>query len=136
MDLINDRLRDLLDYVNHCDPVFRTQMGAAIYIRNKLIVVGSNSYKTHPFQAKFGKCREAIYLHAEVNVIKESLKKVSVCDLKKASLYIARLKWTNAGKRKKVQGLAKPCEGCQRAIATFGIEEVFYTLDNEGYDML
>lgn len=136
MDIIHERLKSLLEFAENGDPVFRTQMAAAIYIRNKLIAIESNSYKTHPFQARFGTCREAVYLHAETNVIKSALKKVTVCELKKASLYVARLKWNNNSRRKKIQGLARPCEGCQRAIATFGIEEVFYTLDNEGYDML
>ena len=135
-DLISQRLSDLCKIAEEAPPVYRTQIAASIYIKNRFISIGNNSYKTHPFQARFGKCRECVYLHAEVDAIKNALKVVNVDDLKNADLYVARVKWQNSKKRNKIRGLACPCEGCQRALATFGIEQVFFTLDNEGYSML
>ena len=136
MDLINQRLEELCDAAEHSPPVYRTQIASGIYLKNKLIAIGHNSYKTHPFQAKFGKHRECIYLHAEIDAIKNALKYIDVLSIKRCSLYVARVKWESTSKKLKIQGLARPCEGCARCIATFGIEEVFFTLDNEGYDML
>jgi len=136
MDLIKDRLDKLSEAASQSKPVYRARMVAAIYLRNKLITLGHNSYKTHPFQARFGKMRECIYLHAETDAIKNALKHIDVVELRKASLYVARVKLQGSKSKVHIQGLARPCEGCQRAIATFGIEEVFYTLDDDGYDML
>jgi len=136
MDLIGQRLSALCDIAEHSPPVYRTQIAAAIYLRNNLLSHGHNSYKTHPFQARFGKHRECIHLHAEIDAIRRALKYTDILSLQKAVLFVARVKWEDGRRTKKIQGLARPCEGCQRAICTFGIEQVFYTLDNEGYDML
>ena len=136
MDLIEQRLADLCEEAANCPPVYRTQIAASIYLRHKLISIGHNSYKTHPFQARFSKCRECIYLHAEIDAIKNALKEIPVADLTKCEMYVARIKWESGARKLKIQGLARPCEGCQRAIATFEIQEVFYTQDNIGYDML
>jgi len=132
-DLIEQRILELCEVAKQNAPVYRAQVAASIYIRSKFITYGRNSYKTHPFQAKFGKMRDCIYLHAEVDAIKNALKIISVAELRKATLYVARVKGSGNGK---IQGLARPCEGCQRAIAAFDIEQVFYTLDFDGYDML
>ena len=34
------------------------------------------------------------------------------------------------------QGLAKPCPACQKAIKERGIGTVYYTLNNDGFDVL
>lgn len=136
MDLIKERLKLLVDAAEAHPPVYRTKIAAAIYHKNKFVALGHNSYKTHPFQARFGRHIDCIYLHAETAAIKNALKYLDVHSIKKAALYVARVKWEDGKKDKLIQGLAMPCSGCQRAIATFGIEEVFYTLDNEGYSML
>ena len=94
---------------------------AAIVECNGLFIHGRNSRKTHPFQAKWSKNPQAICLHAEVDAIKEALRYLEVDDLKKATLYVARAKADGS------PGLAKPCEGCARCIAAFGIREVYWT---------
>ena len=74
---------------------------------------------------------DAIYLHAETDAIKNALKRIPESELEKASLYVCRVKYDSNGRGKKITwGLAKPCIGCQRAIATFGIRDVIYS--NEG----
>lgn len=136
MNAIETKLFNLCKIADERPAVYRAQIVAGIYIRNKQIAIGFNSYKSHPFQARFGKHEESIYLHAETDAIKNALKILDVHDMKKCSLYISRMKWEEGDNSKRIQGLAKPCEGCQRAIATFDIENVFYTLDDEGWEML
>lgn len=93
---------------------------AAIYIGNRLIAVGMNQRKTHPLQAKFGKNSDAIFLHAEIAAIVNSLKVVSPNDLQNAVLYVS--KYSPSGKT-----MSKPCQGCQRAIGYFGFKDVHWT---------
>lgn len=135
-DTIQTKLNTLIEHCKVFDKSGGANVLAGIYQRNKLIAFGLNQNKSHPFQAKFAKNRHAIFLHAETDAIKNVLKFVEVNRMHTCSLYIVRIKWTDTYKTSLVQGLAKPCEGCQRAIATFGISEVYYTLDNEGYDCL
>ena len=81
--------------------------------------------KSDPFQARYAKNSECIYLHAEIHAIKNALKHVSVNELSKASLYVLRVR-----KEDGMWAMSKPCSGCMRAIAEFGIRNVFYTDDN------
>jgi tRNA(Arg) A34 adenosine deaminase TadA len=92
--------------------------------RNKIISYGFNSIKTHPLQKQFGSTKQSIHLHAEIDAIKNALKKISINQLQKSDLYIARSKCISG---KVVKAIAKPCIGCQRAITNFNINNVFYT---------
>lgn len=115
------------------EPVAQARIAAGIVYKNTLISTGVNKSKTHPFQKKYGKNKDAIYLHAETDVIKNVINKITLDKLSKCVLYICRVKIENG---KFVFGLAKPCDGCIKAISTFNISKVYYTLDNEGYDWL
>lgn len=101
----------------------RIKMSAAIVRKNKIITFGKNSYKSHPFQKKFGKNSDSIFLHAEISAIVQALKILDVKELATCDLYICRIK-------KNKFSLAKPCLGCARAIAEFKIKNVFYTTDD------
>lgn len=103
------------------DCVGNQTLASCIVKKNKIISFGHNKKKTHPLQSKFNKHPEAIYLHAEIDAIKNALKRVSVDDLVGSTLYIARTKKDGS------EGLAKPCKGCMQAIDSFGIKEVVYT---------
>lgn len=110
------------------------KIAAAILMKNKIISIGVNSYKTHPIQAKFARTKGlSIHLHAEIAAIKNAMYHIEVQDFAKATLLICRAK-IEISNNKFVFGLAKPCSGCQRAIVEFGIKKVFYSLDGEGYD--
>jgi deoxycytidylate deaminase len=135
-DYVLERLKYLSDLAREKPMVYRAKIVAGIYIRNNLIAVGENSYKTHPFQARFSKHEDCIYLHAEIDAIKNALREVEVDELARAEMYVARMKWNSGEKEYLKPGMAKPCEGCQRAIATFDISHVYYTIDETGYDML
>lgn len=101
---------------------------AILAIRSKVISFGNNQYKSHPLQASFSKNDDAIFLHAEIDSIRHALRFISVDDLKKTTLYIARVKEDK--KRNIVWALAKPCKGCMAAIESFDIGRVVYTSDD------
>jgi deoxycytidylate deaminase len=115
------------------EPVASARLAAAVVLRGEVISVGINQRKSHPFQSRFGKNEDAIYLHAETDAIKNALKNISQEDLAKASLYVMRVKYADENKKKTMWGLSKPCSGCARAIATFGIQNVYYSKDDCGY---
>ena len=113
------------------------KFAAAIVYRNRIVSVGFNRMKSHPFQAKFAKNEMAIFLHAEVHAIKNALKEMTVGELAKCDLYITRVKKPKSHSKHFVWGIAKPCCGCQRAIAEFGIRRTVYTTDEHGcYEVL
>ena len=108
------------------------KFAAAIVRNSRIISVGMNSMKSHPMQARFAKNKDAIFLHAEIAAIKNALRELNVDDLEKTDLYICRIKKPKPKSKSWVWGLAKPCEGCQRAITEFGIRRTVYTTDETG----
>lgn len=106
---------------------FRTKHAAIIVIRNRIVAVGVNNLKSDPLQAKYGKNKHAIWIHAEIHAIKNALKVVRVDELKKSCMYVVRYR------KDGMIGLAKPCSGCERAIIAFGIKEVIYTNNEMGF---
>lgn len=115
-------------------PVRHARISACLAIKNQIISFGYNHRRTHPLQKQFAKNSHAIYLHAEIHSIVNALNQVDKSDLKNATMYIARAKKNPVGrgnsKYTTSPGLAKPCQGCQSAIAAFGIKKVFYTQDD------
>lgn len=106
-------------------PVSNARIAAAIVYKGNVIAIGVNSNKSDPLQAKYSKNEHAIYLHAEISAIKKALKVMSPSELSKCELHIVRRKMTNGIFS---DGLAKPCVGCQRAIDTYNIQRVYYTV--------
>lgn len=107
-------------------PVGRARVAAQIWYRNRLISTGFGHKKSHPFQAEYGTTYQHIYFHAEIHAIYLALNKINLKKLEKSCMYIVRYKKSNGW------GLAKPCRGCQRALAQFNINEVIYTLNDFG----
>lgn len=118
------------------EPVAQARIAACMVYHNNIISFGICKMKSHPFQAKFSKNQNSIFLHAETDCIKNALRIVDVNQLTKCTLYVCRVKYEDKSKKKFLFGMAKPCEGCSRAISTFNINRVYYSLDNEGYDFL
>ena len=114
------RLQELTIIASGATDFVYNRHAAALYIGNKLISVGINQKKTHPIQAKFGRNKDAIYLHAEIAAIVNALKVVALDDLRRAVLYVA--KYSTNG-----HTLSKPCKGCQRAIMHFNIKDCIWT---------
>jgi deoxycytidylate deaminase len=117
-------------------PVRSARISACIVFRNDIVSFGVNEMKSHPFQAKYGKNRDSVFLHAETSAIKNALRVLQTNELEKATLYICRVRFIDCSKRGMIFGMAKPCTGCFRCINTFNIKNVIYTSDNHGYEFL
>jgi len=105
---------------------------SAVVYRGQLAGLGFNQMKTHPLQARFGRNKDAIYIHSEIDAIKNSLRHITPRELSRSTLYVVRIKQVSSTDKSTIQGLSCPCEGCKRAIAAFDIRSVVYTLDGHG----
>lgn len=105
----------------------RTRMVAAVLNKGKVVAVGHNSKKTHPLQGKFSKNEHAIYLHAEVDAIKNAIRKVGVDALEGMDVIVVRAKKVRG--QGWVFGDSKPCPGCERCIAHFNFKNTYYYRD-------
>lgn len=112
----------------------RANLAACIVYKKQIISYGFNRKKTHPFQAKFGRNGDSIYLHAETDAIKNSLRRIDLDILARSTLYVARMKKPFPSAKKMVSGLAKPCEGCAKAISSFNLKRVVWSVDNFHFD--
>lgn len=111
------------------------KLAAAVVWNNKIISIGMNSMKSHPLQAKYGKNPHAVFLHAEIDSIKNALREIEVDDFSKCDMYVCRVKKPGPFSKQYIFGLAKPCEGCERAIIAFGMKRVVYTTNYGGYEV-
>ena len=118
-----------LTHAASSEKVAAARVSAILVIKNRIIAFGTNRRKSHPFQAEYGKNKDSIFLHAETDCIKNALKSVDMEDLRKATMYVARVKKHEG---RDVWGMAKSCCGCTRAIVEFGIKRVVYTTDTMG----
>jgi deoxycytidylate deaminase len=108
------------------------KLASAVVYKNRIISIGVNSYKSHPFQRRFASNKDAIFLHAETSAIHSALRIMDTHDdLSDCDIYVCRMKHLGPN-LDFVSGMAKPCMGCSRAIAEFGIRNVFYTTDDNG----
>lgn len=117
---------DLLKSLAEANPGAGAAKVAAMLTLGKQKFFGFNSMKSHPFQVRFAKNNDAIFLHAEIDAIKNAVRQLDdIESLKHACLYVARVK--KASKNGPyIFGDSKPCKGCQRCIAEFGIKKLFY----------
>lgn len=118
----------LLDRSDDCG---KQKVACAIVKGNKILFIGENKYKTSPIQKEYAKHDKALFLHAEVDAIKQAIamygkKEISDCDI-----YIARTK--KVGKTYEY-GLAKPCVGCMKLIHEVGFSNVIYTNDSNSFE--
>lgn len=119
---IIDHLRTIAEDIS---PIRGARVAAAIVLKNKIVGLGSCSMKTHPFQAKFSRDEHSIHEHAEVSAIKNAIRRVGVDALSNSILIVVRRKHDQNGKW--VDGCAKPCTGCQRAIEHYKIKLTIHT---------
>lgn len=113
-------------------PVGRNSISrfAAVLTDGSVQIVGMNSYKTHPLQARFATNEESIHIHSEIAAIQNAIKYLArqsgrhykdVTDLSRWSMSVARVLKDGS------PAMACPCEGCWRAISTFRIGDVRWT---------
>lgn len=136
MKKVNQGILQTLEKVAAANTNPSEKLAAAIVRNNKIISIGMNSMKSHPLQAKYGKNQHAIFLHAEISAIKNALREIDVDDFHKCDIYIARIKKEKPFTKKYIWGLARPCAGCERAIAEFGIKRVVYTCDDGNHEVM
>ncbi len=103
-------------------PVAHAKITAAIVYKGTIVSIGHNSYKTHPFQKRYGRNPLSTHLHAEIDAIIKARRRG--VDLRECVLYVMRVKRYNG---EWTTGLAKPCDGCARAIDEYQIGEVVYS---------
>ncbi len=131
--MINNMKKSIIDELFndaiHSEKVAKGKIVAAIVYKNAIVAKASNTKKTHPFQKKYGKNSDAICLHAETNAAIRAMKAINLDDMARSDLYIARAKRESIG-GKYIMGMAKPCVGCQRMIASLSIRNVYYTTDD------
>jgi deoxycytidylate deaminase len=65
-----------------------------------------------------------------VSAIRKSLNHITPDQLKKSTLYVARVMKNNEW------GISCPCDGCKMAIAAFDIKKVIYTAGSSDYKAL
>jgi len=123
LNMLANWLRDHDEYIgNH-------KLASCIVYKN-IVVFGHNKAKTNTFQERFNPEDYNVYTHAEIDALKNAIKRIPINKLHKATMYVVRVK--KAGSI----GLAKPCnKGCSQAINRFNIGRVVYTTEN-GYEVI
>lgn len=106
------------------------RLAAAIVLKNRIVSVRANEYKTHPLMRQYTKNPENHYLHAEVSAIAKALVVLDLEEFKRSTLYVLRI--TRDGE----WAMAKPCEGCMKAISAFQIGRVIYATGPDEYSAL
>lgn len=94
----------------------RIRLGSILLRGNKVLSVGNNSYKTHPYLATK---TPYPHLHAESHAILRH----GLDNCHGATLYVFRLLNTGA------IGMAAPCQVCRSVIQDAGIATIIYTTD-------
>jgi tRNA(Arg) A34 adenosine deaminase TadA len=114
----------------------RFKLASAIVMNGDIVATGVNSYKTHPMMAKYSSDGASVFLHAEIDAIKNALNKISTKEMEKCDLYVIRVKRPDPIQKIWINGMAKPCMGCMRAIVSFNLRNVYYTTTNGLIDRL
>ena len=120
-------LEFLTNYSN--DVVFdhKQRMVAAITKKGDIIGLGRNSMKSHPFQARYSRNEESIYLHAETAALLDAINNGQ--DPSGGVMHVIRRL------RDDTLGLARPCSGCMKALDAYGISRVIYSNEVGSYSV-
>lgn len=118
-------LNILFNMAKNVEPIQSARIVAGIHRKGKLLAVGFNQRKSHPLQAKWASRPERIFLHAEIDAIRNYLYHYTIDSLESCSMVVVRVKLSN---NHWVYGCAKPCSGCRRAIEFYGLKDVQWTV--------
>lgn len=114
----------LEDVATGIERVSNARISSAVVYKNDIVSIGVNQNKTHPFQALHARHEESIYWHAETHAIHNALKRISSDKLSQSVLYVCRIDQAHN------YCLARPCEGCIKAISKFKLKGLVYTTSN------
>ena len=102
---------------------------AVLTYRGKVVAIATNNNpRSHPLAAKWGRNIHSIFPHAELKVILRA-EADGFCRWEKATLWVARAA-DPLNDKHMVPALARPCEGCWRAIDAYRIGTVVWTIDS------
>jgi deoxycytidylate deaminase len=132
-DLLIKTVNLLRTIAEDIEPVSNARLAAAIVHKNKIVSVGFNQYKTHPFAVEYAKNSEANTLHAETDAILKAKRKLTEKELRKSTLIVVRMKKDHV--HRSIFGIAKPCCGCSKCIVDHGIGTVIYTLNSKDAEL-
>jgi deoxycytidylate deaminase len=123
------KILEFLDnYSKNVEFEHKQRLVAALTTRKgEVIGLGRNSMKSHPFQARFAKNNEAIYLHAETSALLDAIN--NGVNPSGATMHVIRKL------RDGTLGLARPCQGCMRALAAYGVDRVVYSNEVGSYSV-
>lgn len=121
------RLKEALSLARGHSGYANARVAAIIEKRNTVIAYGLNSGKSHPLQAKFKDNPHRIFLHAEMDAIKNAVRQCNKESLEGATIYVARVL------KDGIPALAKPCNGCMTALRFFGIKNVYWSTGDERF---
>jgi len=99
--------------------------------RGKILATGVNQIKSHPIMLNASYNKRQIFLHAEADAIRKSLRFTD--DLSQCRIHVLRLKRNNDGAW--MLGNARPCVGCMTLIQEAGMQEIFWTEDGSVDDL-
>ena len=99
------------------------RLSAILVKKNRMREAAVNSRKTHPLLSNF---YSFPFLHAESSVII----KHGISNCEGYILYVIRILKNNN------LALAKPCFACQKLIQSVGIKRVYYSINNDEYNLL
>lgn len=110
--------------------------GCVLTYKKHILAFAPNGEKTSPEQAHYNKFRNFNHvqgkpihhkIHAEIAALHKVPYPVGLeTDWNKVNVYVARI----SPGRKKGIGLARPCEGCLKALEDIGIRNIFYTTND------
>jgi deoxycytidylate deaminase len=110
-------------------PVRSSRIAAMVIYKDRVVSVGINQMKSHPFAARFSKNPHAIYLHAETDAILKASRRLDRDQFVRSTLLICRVKYDLNSSIARF-GLCKPCAGCERCIENYKIRCVQYTVES------
>ena len=113
---------------------YRVKIVAGIIFDKNLICIATNEYKSHPFQKKFSKNDDSIFLHAEIAAGISAIRRIGVENMKDSSLVVLRLK-KNSSKNFEL-AMACPCDGCKKFISHLKIPKTIYSNDFNSFNVL
>lgn len=115
----------LFEMAKNVEPIQSARIVAGIHRKGKLLSVGFNQRKSHPLQAKWASRPERIFLHAEIDAIRNYLYHHTLDSLESCSMLVVRVKRSN---NRWVCGCAKPCSGCRRALEFYGLKNIEWSM--------
>ena len=122
-----DAIKERLFFLAQDSPSFaRAKIVSVLVDGTRIISYGYNQPKTHPLQRKYASNPKSIYLHSEIDAIRNGIRRQNN-EIKGLTLITIRVKKERGDY---VLGMAHPCAGCQRAIIDYELKS-YYSLDHQ-----